>query len=75
MSALGTRPTRSTRYPSASEAEKILPTSGPGTSGDLKVHILRGVDQVDGAEIVRERRYNALAHLTGPFDISAVYAG
>ncbi|MGR8007586.1 polynucleotide kinase-phosphatase [Streptomyces hypolithicus] len=37
--------------------------------GFRKVHILRGVEEVDAAEIVRERRYNDLTHLTGPFDI------
>ncbi|MGD3109691.1 polynucleotide kinase-phosphatase [Streptomyces sp. YGL11-2] len=34
-----------------------------------KVHILRGQREVDAAGIVRERRYNDLRHLTGPFDI------
>ncbi|WNE99376.1 polynucleotide kinase-phosphatase [Streptomyces luomodiensis] len=37
--------------------------------GFRKVHILRGVEQVEAAEIVTERRYNDLRHLTGPFDI------
>ncbi|WP_255955014.1 polynucleotide kinase-phosphatase [Streptomyces odontomachi] len=37
--------------------------------GFRKVHVLRGVDEVDTAEIVRERRFNDLKHLTGPFDI------
>ncbi|MCF3962174.1 polynucleotide kinase-phosphatase [Streptomyces fuscigenes] len=37
--------------------------------GFRKVHILRGEEEVDAAEIVRERRYNDLRHLTGPFDI------
>ncbi|WP_028923201.1 polynucleotide kinase-phosphatase [Pseudonocardia acaciae] len=37
--------------------------------GFRKVHHLRGVDQVAAAEIVRERRYNDLRHLAGPFDI------
>lgn len=37
--------------------------------GFRKVHILRGVAEVDAAEVVLERRYNDLTHLTGPFDI------
>ncbi|AZM56076.1 polynucleotide kinase-phosphatase [Streptomyces sp. WAC 01529] len=37
--------------------------------GFRKVHVLRGVTEVDGAEIVTEKRYNDLTHLTGPFDI------
>ena len=37
--------------------------------GFRKVHVLRGTDEVDAAEIVRERRFNDLRHLTGPFDI------
>ncbi|MFF1692934.1 polynucleotide kinase-phosphatase [Streptomyces sp. NPDC058257] len=37
--------------------------------GFRKVHVLRGVDEVDGATIVTEKRYNDLSHLTGPFDI------
>ncbi|MFI5754781.1 polynucleotide kinase-phosphatase [Streptomyces sp. NPDC051569] len=37
--------------------------------GFRKVHILRGEDEVADAEVVRERRYNDLTHLTGPFDI------
>ncbi len=37
--------------------------------GFRKVHILRGADEVAAAEIVRERRFNDLTHLTGPFDI------
>ncbi|MEU5054568.1 MULTISPECIES: polynucleotide kinase-phosphatase [unclassified Streptomyces] len=37
--------------------------------GFRKVHILRGVEEADSAEVVRERRYNDLTHLTGPFDI------
>ncbi|GAA3040509.1 polynucleotide kinase-phosphatase [Streptomyces olivoverticillatus] len=37
--------------------------------GFRKVHHLRGVAQVESAEIVRERRFNDLRHLTGPFDI------
>ncbi|HEY5833244.1 polynucleotide kinase-phosphatase, partial [Streptomyces sp.] len=37
--------------------------------GFRKVHILRGTDDIDAAEILTERRYNDLTHLTGPFDI------
>ncbi|MBW5423725.1 polynucleotide kinase-phosphatase [Streptomyces sp. BG9H] len=37
--------------------------------GFRKVHVLRGVAEIDGAEIVTEKRYNDLTHLTGPFDI------
>ncbi|MBD0737247.1 polynucleotide kinase-phosphatase [Streptomyces sp. CBMA29] len=37
--------------------------------GFRKVHILRGTEEIDSAEIVTERRYNDLTHLTGPFDI------
>ncbi|MFJ8732818.1 polynucleotide kinase-phosphatase [Streptomyces bauhiniae] len=37
--------------------------------GFRKVHVLRGVDEVEGATIVTEKRYNDLTHLTGPFDI------
>ncbi|MFI2238424.1 polynucleotide kinase-phosphatase [Streptomyces chrestomyceticus] len=37
--------------------------------GFRKVHVLKGVEQVEAAEIVTERRFNDLRHLTGPFDI------
>ncbi|MFD8773750.1 polynucleotide kinase-phosphatase [Streptomyces sp. NPDC059916] len=37
--------------------------------GFRKVHILRGVEEADSAEVVCEKRYNDLTHLTGPFDI------
>ncbi|MFI9052166.1 polynucleotide kinase-phosphatase [Streptomyces sp. NPDC053427] len=37
--------------------------------GFRKVHILRGPEEVEAAEIVTERRFNDLRHLTGPFDI------
>ncbi|MFD5125374.1 polynucleotide kinase-phosphatase [Streptomyces sp. NPDC058385] len=37
--------------------------------GFRKVHILRGVEEADSAEVVREKRYNDLRHLAGPFDI------
>jgi protein phosphatase len=37
--------------------------------GFRKVHILRSVEEVESAQVVLERRYNDLTHLTGPFDI------
>ncbi|GGQ00041.1 polynucleotide kinase-phosphatase [Streptomyces roseolilacinus] len=37
--------------------------------GFRKVHVLRGVEEVEAAEVVLEKRYNDLRHLTGPFDI------
>ncbi|WP_171162492.1 polynucleotide kinase-phosphatase [Streptomyces sp. I05A-00742] len=37
--------------------------------GFRKVHVLRGVEEAASVEIVRERRFNDLRHLTGPFDI------
>ncbi|MDX2599579.1 polynucleotide kinase-phosphatase [Streptomyces caniscabiei] len=37
--------------------------------GFRKVHVLRGVEEVDHATIVTEKRFNDLTHLTGPFDI------
>lgn len=37
--------------------------------GFRKVHVLRGVEEVDNATIVTEKRFNDLTHLTGPFDI------
>ncbi|MCX4680703.1 polynucleotide kinase-phosphatase [Streptomyces sp. NBC_01433] len=37
--------------------------------GFRKVHILRGEEEAEHAEVVLERRYNDLRHLTGPFDI------
>ena len=37
--------------------------------GFRKVHVLRGAAEVDAAEIVYEKRYNDLRHLTGPFDV------
>ncbi|WP_420036205.1 polynucleotide kinase-phosphatase [Streptomyces sp. cg28] len=37
--------------------------------GFRKVHVLRGVDEVERAGVVREKRFNDLTHLTGPFDI------
>ncbi|WP_078878347.1 polynucleotide kinase-phosphatase [Streptomyces sp. NBRC 110035] len=37
--------------------------------GFRTVHVLRGVDEVENATVVTEKRYNDLTHLTGPFDI------
>ncbi|CAM5359288.1 polynucleotide kinase-phosphatase [Streptomyces pilosus] len=37
--------------------------------GFRKVHVLRGVEEVERAVVVTEKRYNDLTHLTGPFDI------
>ena len=37
--------------------------------GFRKVHILRGEAEVAAAQIVPEKRYNDLRHLTGPFDV------
>ncbi|MFH8753042.1 polynucleotide kinase-phosphatase [Streptomyces rimosus] len=37
--------------------------------GFRKVHVLKGVEQIEAAELVTERRFNDLRHLTGPFDI------
>ncbi|MFE7750176.1 polynucleotide kinase-phosphatase [Streptomyces sp. NPDC057428] len=37
--------------------------------GFRKVHILRTEEEAGSAEVVLERRYNDLRHLTGPFDI------
>ncbi|MFC5252165.1 polynucleotide kinase-phosphatase [Streptomyces nigrescens] len=37
--------------------------------GFRKVHVLRGPEEVESAEVVTERRFNDLRHLTGPFDI------
>ncbi|MFF4873510.1 polynucleotide kinase-phosphatase [Streptomyces sp. NPDC000961] len=37
--------------------------------GFRKVHVLRSVEEVEAAEVVLERRFNDLRHLTGPFDI------
>ncbi|MGW3951175.1 polynucleotide kinase-phosphatase [Streptomyces sp. NPDC004752] len=37
--------------------------------GFRKVHILRGVDEIEAASVVTEKRFNDLTHLTGPFDI------
>ncbi|MDQ0773839.1 protein phosphatase [Streptomyces aurantiacus] len=37
--------------------------------GFRKVHVLRGVEEAETAEVRTEKRYNDLTHLTGPFDI------
>lgn len=37
--------------------------------GFRKVHVLRGTEEAEAATIVRERRYNDLRHVTGPFDL------
>ncbi|WP_354640433.1 polynucleotide kinase-phosphatase [Kitasatospora camelliae] len=37
--------------------------------GFRKVHILRGETEIETAEVVPEKRYNDLRHLTGPFDV------
>ncbi|MFF0289400.1 polynucleotide kinase-phosphatase [Streptomyces sp. NPDC005262] len=37
--------------------------------GFRKVHILRTEEEAEQAEVVLERRYNDLRHLSGPFDI------
>ncbi|MGW5103811.1 polynucleotide kinase-phosphatase [Streptomyces sp. NPDC004100] len=37
--------------------------------GFRKVHVLRGVQEVEHATVVTEKRFNDLRHLTGPFDI------
>ncbi|WP_425582383.1 polynucleotide kinase-phosphatase, partial [Streptomyces synnematoformans] len=42
---------------------------GLSREGFRTVHHLRGTAEVDAAEVVLERRYNDLAHRTGPFDL------
>ncbi|PRH78602.1 polynucleotide kinase-phosphatase [Streptomyces solincola] len=37
--------------------------------GFRKVHVLRDPAEAESAEVVLERRYNDLRHLTGPFDV------
>ncbi len=37
--------------------------------GFRKVHVLRGVEDIDKATVVTEKRFNDLTDLTGPFDI------
>ncbi|MFJ9801055.1 polynucleotide kinase-phosphatase [Streptomyces wuyuanensis] len=37
--------------------------------GFRKVHVLRSVEEAEAAEIVLEKRFNDLRHLTGPFDV------
>ncbi|MCX5187913.1 polynucleotide kinase-phosphatase [Streptomyces sp. NBC_00268] len=37
--------------------------------GFRKVHVLRGVAEIESGEVRTEKRFNDLTHLTGPFDI------
>lgn len=37
--------------------------------GFRKVHVLRGVEEIETATVRTEKRFNDLTHLTGPFDI------
>ncbi|WAU84396.1 polynucleotide kinase-phosphatase [Streptomyces sp. Qhu-G9] len=37
--------------------------------GFRKVHVLRGAEEAESAEVRTEKRFNDLTHLTGPFDI------
>ncbi|MFG2333226.1 polynucleotide kinase-phosphatase [Streptomyces sp. NPDC048604] len=37
--------------------------------GFRKVHVLRTVEEAEAAEVVLEKRFNDLRHLTGPFDV------
>ena len=37
--------------------------------GFRKVHVLRSVEEAESAQVVLEKRFNDLRHLTGPFDI------
>ncbi len=37
--------------------------------GFRKVHVLRGVDEIAAATVVRERLLNDFRHVTGPFDV------
>lgn len=37
--------------------------------GFRKVHVLRTAEEAESAEVVLEKRFNDLTHLTGPFDI------
>ncbi|GAA2815737.1 polynucleotide kinase-phosphatase [Streptomyces showdoensis] len=37
--------------------------------GFRKVHVLRSEEEVEAAEVVLEKRFNDLRHLTGPFDV------
>ncbi|WP_149546894.1 polynucleotide kinase-phosphatase [Streptomyces marokkonensis] len=37
--------------------------------GFRRVHVLRGVEEIEHATVVTEKRFNDLTHLTGPFDI------
>ncbi|MGW3400892.1 polynucleotide kinase-phosphatase [Streptomyces zhihengii] len=49
--------------------ELLRSLRGLEREGFRKVHVLRGVEEVENAGVVLERRYNDLRHLTGPFDI------
>ncbi|MFJ3901326.1 polynucleotide kinase-phosphatase [Streptomyces sp. NPDC090025] len=50
-------------------AELRRSMKGLEREGFRKVHVLRGEAEVAAAEVVREKRFNDLRHLTGPFDI------
>jgi protein phosphatase len=43
--------------------------NGLQREGFRHVHVLRGVDEIEAAEVTRTRLYNDLRHETGPFDI------
>jgi protein phosphatase len=42
---------------------------GMEREGFRRVHVLRGVEEVEAATVSLERRFNDLTHLTGPFDL------
>jgi protein phosphatase len=42
---------------------------GLNKEGFRKVHVLRGVDEVESARVVREKLLNDYRHETGPFDV------
>jgi protein phosphatase len=42
---------------------------GLDREGFRRVHVLRGVEEVDAARIVRDRLFTDFRHLTGPFDV------
>ncbi len=42
---------------------------GLAREGFRRVHVLRGVEEIDAASIVRERLFNDLRHESGPFDV------
>ncbi|MCP9943883.1 polynucleotide kinase-phosphatase [Streptomyces somaliensis] len=50
-------------------AELRRSLGGLEREGFRRVHVLRGVEEVEAAEVVLEKRYNDLRHLTGPFDV------